>query len=161
MEGLIAAWLAGEGIVTWRAFKHGNPPVPGQLLAVSGFFVLLAVLALHRPARGVATAIAVGVDIAALLQVLPGTAAPVHKTRTWPPGLITDPTQLLPGTGGVTPGGNPSNTPAAVGGANKANNAPAGTPANPGVPPTGAGTIFPPGSQSLLWRGGSRPAARR
>ena len=46
-------------------------------------------------------------------------------------------------------GGNPANTPGVVGGANKANGAPSGTPANPGVPPTGSGTIYPPGSQTL------------
>ncbi len=148
MEGLLAAWLVGEGIVTWRWFKQGAPPPPGSLLAVSGFFALLALLAIHPPARGAATALAVGIDIAALLQVLPGTTAPAHAAG-WPPAKINDPTVLLPGTGGVHPGGNPANTPAAVGGANKARGAPAGTPANPGVPPTGPGTIFPPGSQGL------------
>jgi len=66
MEGLLAAWLVGEGIVGWRWFKQGAPPPPGSLLAVSGFFALLAVLAIHPPARGVATALAVGIDIAAL-----------------------------------------------------------------------------------------------
>lgn len=154
MEALIAAWLTGEGIVTWRWFKQGAPPPPGSLLAVSGFFALLAMLAMHPPARGVATALAVGIDIAALLQVLPGTSAP-KAAPGWPPAKITDPTQLLPGTGGVHPSGNPANTPAAVGGANAQNNAPPGTPANPGTPPTGPGTIFPPGSQSLLWPPGS------
>jgi hypothetical protein len=161
MEGILIAWLAGEGIVTWRWFKQGAPPPPGALLAVSGFFALLAVLAVHPPARGVATALGAGIDIAALLQILPGTKAPA-KAHGWPPAKITDPTQLLPGTGGVHPQGNPANTPAAVGGANAANGAPPGTPANPGIPPTGPGTIFPPGSQSLLWRrsGGRCPTAR-
>lgn len=145
---LVMAWLFGEGVVTWRWLKEGAPPPPGSLLAVSGFFALLAVLAMHPPAKGVATALAVGIDIAALLQVLPGSAAP-GKAHGWPPDKITDPTVLLPGTGGVHPSGNPANTPAAVGGANKARGAPPGTPANPGTPPTGPGTIFPPGSQNL------------
>lgn len=148
MEGILAAWLFGEGLVGWRWFRQGAPPPPGSLLAVSGFFALCAVLAMHPPARYVATALAVGIDIAALLQVLPGTTAPA-KAAGWPPAKITDPTVLLPGTGGVNPQGNPSNTPGAVGGANRARGAPAGTPANPGVPPTGPGTIFPPGSQSI------------
>src|SRR5712691_11563302 len=149
---LVMAWLTGEGIVTWRWFKQGAPPPPGSLLAVSGFFALCAVLAMHAPARGVATALAVGIDIAALLQVLPGTTAPA-TVKGWPPDKINGPTVLLPGTAGQSTAGNPANTPAAVGGANKARGAPAGTPANPGIPPTGPGTIFPPGSQNLLWPG--------
>jgi hypothetical protein len=135
MEGLLAAWLVGEGIVGWRWFKQGAPPPPGSLLAVSGFFALLAVLAIHPPARGVATALAVGIDIAALLQVLPGTTAPA-VVHGWPPAKITDPTVLLPGTAGVHPSGNPANPPGTVN-------------PNPGIPPTGPGTIFPPGSQGL------------
>lgn len=148
MEGILAAWLFGEGIVTWRSFKHGAPPTPGQLAAVSGFFVLTAALALYRPARAAATALAIGIDIAAFLQLMPGTGAPVPQTRTWPPAQITDPTVLLPGTGGVHPQGNPADTPGNVGRANKDRGAPAGTPPNQGVPPTGGGTIFPPGSQN-------------
>lgn len=146
---LVMAWLIGEGIVTWRTAKHGAPPTPGSLAAVSGFFVLLAILAQYPPAKGAAVGIAVGVDIAAFLQVLPGSSGPVNKTRTWPPAKISDPTVFLPGGAGQSTAGNPANTPAAVGGANKQRGAPAGTPANPGIPPTGPGTIFPPGSQSL------------
>lgn len=145
---LVMAWLVGEGIVSWRWFKQGAPPPPGSLLAVSGFFALLAIMATYQPAKAVATGIAFGVDLAALLQVLPGTTAP-GKAHGWPPQVINDPTVLLPGTGGAASQSNPSNTPAAVGGANQQNNAPPGTPANPGIPPTGPGTIFPPGSQSL------------
>jgi hypothetical protein len=149
MGVLMMAWLVGEGIVAARWFKQGAPPPPGSLAAVSGFFALLAVLGSYPPARGVAGALGVGIDIAALLQVLPGTTAPT-AAKGWPPQVITDPTVLLPGTGGVNPSsGNPSNTPGAVGGANKARGAPPGTPANPGTPPTGPGTIFPPGSQNL------------
>jgi hypothetical protein len=148
MEGLIAAWLVGEGLVTWRTWKHGAPPTPGQLAAVSGFFALLALLALHRPARGVATALAVGIDIAALLQVLPGTQASVHLTRTWPPAKITDPAVFLPGTPAAaagTPGANPATQP----GTGNPANPPGTVNPNPGIPPTGPGTIFPPGSQGL------------
>lgn len=50
--------------------------MPGQYLGVSGLFVLLALLADYPPATGLATALAWGVDLAALLQVLPGTKAP-------------------------------------------------------------------------------------
>lgn len=94
MGGIVAAWLVGEGIVTWRWFKAGAPPPPGALVAVSGFFALLAVLAAYQPARAVATLTAVGVDVAAFLQFLPGTVAP-GKTG-WPPPLIADPAAVLP-----------------------------------------------------------------
>jgi hypothetical protein len=150
MGGIVLAWLVGEGIVTWRWAKAGAPPTPGALLSTSGFFALLALLGQYPPARSTATLIAFGVDIAALLQVLPGSK--VTQVTGWPPPVITDTSVILPtgsahsGGGG---GGNPSNTPAAVGGANKANQAPQSTPPNPGIPPTGPGTIFPPGSQSL------------
>ena len=147
MGVLVLAWLAGEGLVAWRWGKAGAPPPPGSLLAASGFFALCAALAMYQPARGVAAALAVGVDIAALLQVLPGSKP--QAATGWPPQLITDPTVLLPGGGASSGAGNPANTPGAVGGANKANGAPPGTPANPGVPPTGPGTIYPPGSQNL------------
>jgi hypothetical protein len=148
MEGFILAWLAGEGIVAYRWVKAGAPPPPGALLAVSGFFALLAALASYQPARATATIIAVGIDVAAILQVLPGSQT--QTSTGWPPPLITDPTVILP-TGGShsASAGNPANTPAAVGGANKANDAPAGTPANPGTPPEGSGVIYPPGSQQL------------
>lgn len=142
---LVMAWLVGEGIVTWRNVKHGAPPTPGQLAAVSGFFVLLAVLAQYQPAKGVAAAIAVGVDIAAFLQVLPGTGAPVHLTRTWPPALINDPTVLLPGTAGTPSKSNPS------GGSGPRGSMPTGpNQLPPGqTPPPGQGVIFPPGSSKL------------
>ena len=183
MGGILIAWLVGEGIVTYRSFKHGAPPTPGQLAAVSGFFVLLAVLGSYPPAKGTATAIAFGIDVAALLQILPGTKAPavatltavgvdiaaflqilpgsgqpVHLTRTWPPALINDPTVLLPGTAGAPPQ-NPSFGGSGPGGGSTPsgpNQNPPGTP----VPP-GQGVIFPPGSSVLLWRARYRRAARR
>ena len=50
MEGLLAAWLVGEGIVGWRWFKQGAPPPPGSLLAVSdGSETLLDALQSHAP----------------------------------------------------------------------------------------------------------------
>lgn len=159
MEGILIAWLAGEGIVTWRWFRQGAPPPPGSLAAVSGFFALLALLAVHPPARGVAAALGAGIDIAALLQVLPGSKAPV-KARGWPPAKITDPSVLLPGGGGSggTPGANPATQP----GTGNPANPPGSVNPNPGTPPTGPGTIFPPGSQSLLWlpSGGWRSRSR-
>jgi len=142
------AWIVGEGLVVTRTVKRGAPPTPGQLAAVSGFFALLAVLATYKPAAPVAGLIAVGIDIAAFLQLLPGTGTPATQTKAWPPPKITDPTVLLPGGGSSA---------AAGGGGPAYNNGPGGTapgatpgtPQNPGTPPTGKGTIYPPGSQNL------------
>lgn len=114
--GLVLAWLAGEGIVTWRWVKNGAPPTPGALLAVSGFFALCALLHEYPPARGAATMLAVGVDIAALLQVLGKDPA---QATGWPPLMISDPTVLLPsgGSGGqvAAEGGGPAASPASPG----------------------------------------------
>ena len=94
MGPLVMAWLIGEGIVTWRWAKGGAPPTPGALVASSGFFVLCALLAEYQPARGVATLLAFGVDVAALLQVLPGSKT--QQATGWPPALIDDPSIVLP-----------------------------------------------------------------
>ena len=76
MGGLILAWAIGEGIIVWRsAYKEHKPPVPGQMLAATALFALLAVLAEYEPARAAATAMAFGLDLAVLMQVLPGTKA--------------------------------------------------------------------------------------
>lgn len=43
-------WLVAEGIVIWRSFKKNHhPPLPGQLLATSGAFVLLGLLSEAGP----------------------------------------------------------------------------------------------------------------
>lgn len=105
--GLVLAWLIGEGIVTYRWAKAGAPPTPGTLAAASGFFVLTALLYEYPPARTAATLIAAGIDLAALLQVLPG-GKTVQQTG-WPPLKINDPTVLLPagsaGGGSILPEG--------------------------------------------------------
>lgn len=89
MGGIILAWFAGQGIIVYRSIKQDHaPPVPGQMLAATGLFALLAVMAEYEPARAAATALAFGVDIAVLMKVLPGTkgkaAAPVRKPGTNP-----------------------------------------------------------------------------
>jgi hypothetical protein len=147
MGGFAMAWLLGEGIVTWRWIKAGAPPTPGSIALSSGFFVLLGLVAAsNRAAVPAMTALAFGVDIAALLQVLPGSA--VHPATGWPPPLITDNTIILPTghshaapapygnqSGGSGPGGTTPKGP---------NTLPPGTP-----PPPGQGVIFPPGSGTL------------
>jgi hypothetical protein len=70
MRGIILAWMIGEGIIVFRSVRQDHsPPVPGALLATSGLFILLAILAEYQPARGLATTFAFGVDIAALLNL--------------------------------------------------------------------------------------------
>src|SRR5215469_10043657 len=105
--GLVLAWLIGEGIVAYRWAKAGAPPAPGALAAASGFFVLLAVLHEYPPARTAATLTAYGIDIAALLQILPGSKT-LQQTG-WPPLPINDPSVLLPsgsnGAGNLLPEG--------------------------------------------------------
>lgn len=75
-RGVLLAWLAGLGIVTWREVRvYHQPPVPGRLLGASGWFALLGLLASYEPAAGAAAAIAWGTDIAALLNLLPAALA--------------------------------------------------------------------------------------
>lgn len=91
----VLAWLAGMGIMSWSAVKAKRPPWPGQLMVGSGYFLLLAMLAQYRPARSTAALMAWGVDLAALLQVLPG--GPGKATGgPWPPSLKIPPTMLMP-----------------------------------------------------------------
>lgn len=107
MGPLILAWLAGESMIIYRWVRAGAPPTPGALALGSGLFVLTAVLAEYRPARTVATLLAVGVDVAAYLQVVGG--KPVSQATGWPPLMINDPTVLLPagsnGQGQILPEG--------------------------------------------------------
>ena len=76
MGGLILAWAVGEGIIVWRSVvKEHHPPYPGQMLTATAIFALLAVVAEYEPARTAATAMAFGLDIAVLMQVLPGSGS--------------------------------------------------------------------------------------
>lgn len=95
--GIVIAWLAGEGIVTYRWIKNGAPPTPGALLQVSGFFVLCALLGEYPPAKTIATLLAFGVDLAAALQLVG--KAPASQATGWPPLPINDPTVLIPSGG--------------------------------------------------------------
>jgi hypothetical protein len=83
--GIILAWAAGMGIIVYRAaVQEHQPPVPGQMLAATGLFALLAALAEYEPARNAATAFAFGVDIAVLMKVLPGQGTTAKKKAATP-----------------------------------------------------------------------------
>jgi len=71
---LVLAWTVAETVVIYRSAKQRIPPRPGQLLATSGAFVLLAVLSEFAPE--LALMVGVGIDIAALFAVWPGSSGP-------------------------------------------------------------------------------------
>ena len=72
MGAFVAAWLIGEGIISWRAIRQTKaPPVPGALLASSGLFALLALLAESDQARPLAVTLAYGFDLVAFMNLYP------------------------------------------------------------------------------------------
>jgi hypothetical protein len=93
------AWLIGEGIICWRSVRVTHaPPMPGALIASSGLFALLALLAESDTARPLATALAFGFDLAAFMNLYPpvtggGTAAaPAAATPGGPTNAGAAPT---------------------------------------------------------------------
>jgi len=82
MNGLfVLAWFTGEAIITYRSVKEQHmPPSPRQLLVASGLFIGCAIVAEYQPARAAATAFAWAVDLAVLMQVLPGSKTPAAIT---------------------------------------------------------------------------------
>jgi hypothetical protein len=161
--GIVIAWIIGESVLGYRWAKNGAPPPPGAVAAASILFLGCAVAGVYQPARTAAAVFAFGVDLAVLLNVLPGGNA--HQVTNWPPDYIPC-GHLLPVSGGgvssppdcsgsPSSSSNPADTPAAIAGANAANGAPASTPGNPGTPPQpgtpspGHGVIYPPGSQNI------------
>lgn len=72
MRGLLLAWLAGLGLMSWRDVQeYHRPPVPGRLLGASLVFAALGVIAEYEPARTPAAIAAWGFDLAILFQVGP------------------------------------------------------------------------------------------
>jgi uncharacterized YccA/Bax inhibitor family protein len=95
--GITLAWLIGTGIISWRSVKKNRrPPMPGELLGASGFFVLLALLAEYQPARSAATLMAFGIDVAAYLEAplvtVPNTGATVNNAKSGPQNAGSAPT---------------------------------------------------------------------
>jgi hypothetical protein len=89
-RGIILAWMTGLTIITWREVTCAKrPPMPGQLAAASGFFILVAAMGEFPGAAPAATALAFGIDLAALLKVLPGSKCskqPAAAASTLTPG---------------------------------------------------------------------------
>jgi len=70
MGSVVLAWLAGQGIIWYRTFRDtGGPPMPGQLLAATGLYVALAVVADNEDTRLLAQAGAWGFTAAAWLAL--------------------------------------------------------------------------------------------
>jgi hypothetical protein len=70
---LVAAWLAGEAIVSWRiVHREHRVPAPGELLGITGLFLAGALVADIYPAASTLIVVALfGLDVAALMNVLP------------------------------------------------------------------------------------------
>ena len=86
MGGLVAAWAVGEGLIIYRAFRQTKaPPMPGQLLASSALFVMLALLAESDQARPLAVTLAWGFDLAAFLNLVPAVITGASNLKTNPP----------------------------------------------------------------------------
>ena len=72
----MTAWLFGMGLISYRYIsRQHQPPIPGSLLAASGLFALLAVVADWEAAAPAAVLAAWGFDLAALLNILPASLA--------------------------------------------------------------------------------------
>jgi hypothetical protein len=73
----LAFWLIGEGIIVYRQVRQNHaPPMPGSLIASSGLFALLALLAEADQARTLAVMLAAGFDVAAFMNLFPPVTNP-------------------------------------------------------------------------------------
>lgn len=69
-KSILLAWLAGESIIIYRSYKKTQgPPMPGQLLASTGLFAALGLMAQAPSASFLASALAWGFDIAAFMNL--------------------------------------------------------------------------------------------
>lgn len=109
MGGFAAAWLTAEGIVIWRSVRaSGRMVPPGQLLGVTLLYIALDIVATAQPAaRYPATALAWGLNIAGLANVLPG-GIYGPKPAVPPGGIVPTPTGTAPTQLGTLPGGPPT-----------------------------------------------------
>jgi hypothetical protein len=72
-SGILAAWLAGLGIVGWRIVHNEHRlPAPGVFIGITGLFLAGALVAEWVPkGESLVLATLVGLDVAAFLNVLP------------------------------------------------------------------------------------------
>jgi hypothetical protein len=72
-SGILAAWLAGLGIVGWRIVHNEHRlPAPGVFIGITGLFLAGSLITEWVPkAESLVLATLVGLDVAALLNVLP------------------------------------------------------------------------------------------
>lgn len=85
MRGILLAWVAGLGLITWRGIKKDHKPVsPGQYAAASGLYALLAMVSEYGPAAPVAVLLAWGFDLAVMLQLTPEQVSGPKQTNIEP-----------------------------------------------------------------------------
>lgn len=143
MGAFVAGWLAGQAIITYRAIRdqHG-PPWPGQMLAATGLYAILAMLAEFGPgARRLAVMLCWGMNIAAFLNLynisyLPGKQA----SQDWWKTVATPPKSG--GTSWILPGGGCKTSSSSSGGSSSGG---AEVPPPSGIPPNAATGKCPPG----------------
>jgi hypothetical protein len=92
-QAIVSAWLFGMGLITYRYIaREHHPPIPGAMLAASGTFALLALIADYPPAATPAALAAWGFDLAALLNLLPGSlAGPPSSSSAPAPAQVSGP----------------------------------------------------------------------
>ena len=84
-NGIVAAWVAGTAIVAWRAVHAEHRiPAPGVLLGISALFMAGALISDIAPqSESLVLAVLVGLDVAALLNVLPaGLGGQIGQAQT-------------------------------------------------------------------------------
>jgi hypothetical protein len=107
MGPLILAWMVGEGIISYREVtKNHRPPLPAEILASSGVFVLLGLLAQAQPK--LASLLAWGFDLAAFMNLAPSITGgsgsnPAPGTTNGAGGTSTPSGNLTTGQGIGTP----------------------------------------------------------
>lgn len=90
--GILAAWLAGMGITGWRVVHvEHRIPAPGVFLGITGLFLAGALVSEWVPAsEKLVLAVLVGLDVAALMNVLPkGLGGQVTAATTAEAGALS------------------------------------------------------------------------
>lgn len=100
MGGIFIAWLIAEGIVVYRTVKvSGGPPMPAQLLATTGLYAALSLVASNERTRFLGQAGAWGFTAAAWLALYTNPPK-VHEQGHAPGKPVTaSPTVAPPATG--------------------------------------------------------------